>query len=133
MKSPGTTAKENSAIIISRTPLISAMPFMTLLVLALTVTSIAAAAETIFVQPGQCIMVGSQQVCAQKNDATASTEPTYACRFAEHKGGDLPGYKTYGLVKIVTRPNGSVTEMLIKDFGIKGKDKCDAAAEDRRK
>jgi hypothetical protein len=94
----------------------------------------ALAGETIYIKPGQCLMVGSQQVCATGSDAAASPgEVTYACRFAEHRGGDLPGYKTYGLIKLTTGTNGKVTETLIKDFGLKGKDKCDEAAADRKK
>jgi len=94
----------------------------------------ALAGEPIYVQPGQCVMVGSQQVCAMKGDATvAPGEVTYACRNSEHKGGDLPGYKTYGLVKVVGKPDGSLSEVLIKDFGMKGKEKCDEAAADRKK
>lgn len=96
--------------------------------------NLALAGEPIYVQPGQCVMVGSQQVCAMKGDATvAPGEVTYACRYSEHKGGDLPGYKTYGLVKIVGKADGSSSEVLIKDFGMKGKEKCDEAAADRKK
>ena len=92
------------------------------------------AGETIYIKPGQCVMVGAQQVCATSADAAATAgEVTYACRFAEHRGGDLPGYKTYGLVKLTTGANGKVTETLIKDFGLKGKEKCDDAAADRKK
>jgi len=99
-----------------------------------TLAPAALAGEPIYVQPGQCVMVGSQQVCAMKGDATvAPGEVTYACRYSEHKGGDLPGYKTYGLVKIVGKADGSLSEVLIKDFGMKGKEKCDEAAADRKK
>ena len=87
-------------------------------------SSMALAGEPIYVQPGQCVM----------GDATvAPGEVTYACRYSEHKGGDLPGYKTYGLVKIVGKADGSLSEVLIKDFGMKGKEKCDEAASDRKK
>ncbi len=92
--------------------------------------------EPIYLQPGQCVMVGSQQVCAMKSDVAATpaaNEVTYACRYAEHKGGDVPGYKTYGLVKVTVRPDGSSREILIKDFGMRGKEKCEQAAEDRKK
>jgi hypothetical protein len=88
--------------------------------------------QPIFVQPGQCIMVGTQQVCAVKAEGIQPGDVSYACRFGEHRGGDLPGYKTYGLVKLTTAANGKVSETLIKDFGIKGKEKCDAAAADRK-
>jgi hypothetical protein len=89
--------------------------------------------QPIYVQPGQCIMVGAQQVCAAKVEGAAVVaEVSYACRFGEHRGGDLPGYKTYGLVKLTTGTNGKVSETLIKDFGLKGKEKCDAAAADRK-
>lgn len=95
---------------------------------------VALGGEPIYVQPGQCVMVGSQQVCAMKADALGTPgEITYACRYSEHKGGELPGYKTYGLVKIVTKAQGASSEILIKDFGLKGKEKCDDAAEDRKK
>jgi hypothetical protein len=105
---------------------------------------VALAGETVYLQPGQCVMVGSQQVCALKSDvkdgkgdaAAASPAPgdvNYVCRYGEHKGGDLPGYRTYGLVKVTTRADGKFSEILIKDFGIKGKEKCEQAAEDRRK
>ncbi len=96
--------------------------------------TLARAGEAIYVQPGQCVMVGSQQVCAMKGDAAvAPGEVTYACRYSEHKGGDLPGYKTYGLVKLVGKADGSFSEVLIKDFGMKGKEKCDEAVADRKK
>lgn len=91
------------------------------------------ASETIYIKPGQCVMVGAQQVCASSTDAAATAgDVTYACRYGEHRGGDLPGYKTYGLVKL-NNQDGKVTETLIKDFGIKGKEKCDEAAADRKK
>lgn len=107
----------------------------------LLMAPVALAGEPIYLQPGQCVMVGAQQVCAlkadAKGDAAAATpapgDVNYVCRYAEHKGGDLPGYKTYGLVKVTTRADGKTTEILIKDFGMKGKDKCEQAAEDRRK
>ncbi|NDE17309.1 hypothetical protein EBZ80_20500 [bacterium] len=96
----------------------------------------ALAGDPVYLQPGQCVMVGAQQVCAMKPDASATPAPNevnYVCRYSEHKGGDLPGYKTYGLVKVTTRADGSSREILIKDFGIRGKEKCEQAAEDRKK
>ena len=98
------------------------------------IAELAVAGEPIYIQPGNCVMVGLQQVCALKSDAiSAPGEVSYACRYAEHKGGDLPGYKTYGLIKIINKADGSSAEVLIKDFGMKGKEKCDEAAADRKK
>ena|GEM_PF-1746967 len=110
------------------------VPAVAFLVAALA--PVALGGDPVYLQPGQCVMVGAQQVCAMKPDASATPAPNevnYVCRYSEHKGGDLPGYKTYGLVKVSTRADGSSREILIKDFGIRGKEKCEQAAEDRKK
>jgi hypothetical protein len=93
-------------------------------------------ANPIYLQPGQCIVVGSQQVCAIKPDATSTTsvaseKTLYACRYGQFKDADVTNVKTYELVQVLFKPDGSKTEVELKNFGINGKDACEKEAEKR--
>lgn len=92
-------------------------------------------AGTITVQPGSCVNVSGQEICSASETSvgTAKLEVTYSCRYGVHKSGDLPGYKTYALIKVITDSSGKSTEVFVKDFGMKGKAKCEQAVEDRAK
>lgn len=87
--------------------------------------------EPIYIQPGQCILVGSQQVCATK-DGTAGQEGTttiHACRYGKHDGSDIPDLASYALLQIMVRGNGVKTETVVKNYGPSGKDDCEKDAE----
>lgn len=103
-----------------------------LLLLALPATSLAG---TITVQPGSCVNVSGQEICSPSTPGAgnAQMEVTYSCRYGAHKSGDLPGYKTYALIKVITDPSGKSSEVFVKDFGMKGKAKCEQAVDDRSK
>jgi hypothetical protein len=89
-------------------------------------------AETVFIQPGQCIVIGTQQVCAMKPDAV--TEPTaaktiYVCRYGMHKDAEVSNMKSHQLFQVVVKPDGSKSEIALKNFGMNGKDACEKDAE----
>jgi hypothetical protein len=91
-------------------------------------------ADPIYVQPGQCIMVGTQQVCAQVQNPAVTTpdqEPKtiFTCVYGKHEGSDLPSLKSYALVQTLLGPKGRKTEMVIKNYGVEGKGDCEKEAE----
>lgn len=108
------------------------------LALSLFALSSAAAAEPIYLQPGQCILVGSQQVCALQTSTAAGTtigsdvQTIYACRYAIHKDAETSDIKSYALFQIVTRGDGRKTETSLKNYGMAKAD-CEKEADLRSK
>ena len=92
------------------------------------------AAEPIYLQPGQCILIGSQQICAQKADTAGASTKTlmHTCVYGHHAGTDLPDLKSYALIQTTTTDDGRKNEVVIKDFGVKGKEDCERQAETER-
>lgn len=102
---------------------------------------VAHAAETIRLKPGQCIFIGTQEVCAMSPDQAATAEaakprPIYmpTCRYGDKT--DEPGSKGYALVQIQLKDDGTKTETVVKTYGSMEKDKheCERDAQqlDRR-
>ena len=91
-------------------------------------------AEPIYLQPGQCIVVGSQQVCAMKPDGIQApeTRTEYACRYGLFKGSEVADLKSYELVQILIKPDGSTSEVSLKNFGLNGKEACDQEVDKRK-
>ena len=86
------------------------------------------AGEPIHLKPGQCILIGSQEVCALKGDdpnADVKPKPTKlaTCKYGDK--GDEPGMKGYTLYQIVIKEDGSKTETSVKSFGSLDNDKAD--------
>jgi len=109
-----------------------------LLGLSLTaITGSARAGEPIYLQPGQCILVGGQQVCAmQVGQAAEVAKPDtlYVCRYGVHAGSEVPDMKTYALFMVRLDPSGHKTETLVKNYGVADSDKtaCDSESERRQ-
>lgn len=92
-------------------------------------------AATVHIDPGQCVTVGSQEVCAsdcsadRKND---DKDVTFACHYDVFAGSGFPNLKSYAVVKINDRKH-STTEIVVKHFGLNGKDDCEKEADVRSK
>ncbi len=90
-----------------------------------------ARAEPIFIQPGQCIMVGSQQVCAQAGPGgvqPVKSDVMYVCRFGKHEGSETPEMKSWALIQVRVNDSGTKVETQIKNFGMNAQDACEKAA-----
>lgn len=88
----------------------------------------AAHAEPIYVQPGQCIMVGSQQVCAMAQPGTlqpAKSDVIYVCRFGKYADAETPEMKTWELIQLRVNDSGTKVETNLKNFGINGQEACE--------
>lgn len=92
-----------------------------------------ALAETVYIAPGQCILVGGTQVCAleAKSGATTEQKPFYICRYDLHRDTEISDLKSYALLRVQMGPDGKQTEISVKNFGINGKEACNAEAEKR--
>jgi hypothetical protein len=88
-----------------------------------------ALADAIFIKQGQCIVVGTQQVCAIKDDDTKvpsinQNRAMSICKFGSYDS-DEPKVKGYSLFLVQIKEDGSKTETLIKNFGPAGKEDCE--------
>ncbi len=96
----------------------------------------ARAAEPITLRPGQCILIGSQQVCAMATDqvlpAAKTSKTLYLCRYAIHAGSEIPDLKSHALF-MVDISGGQKVETLVKIFGISDADKLACEAEAKRR
>lgn len=102
-----------------------------------------ALAEPIYIQPGQCIGVGNQQVCAlQTNPAAAlpsatpagagdQTTTLYTCRYGLHSDAEVPDVKSYALVQVIIKPDGKKIETNLKNYGLHKKAECEKDADAR--
>ena len=94
----------------------------------------AAHADPIYLQPGQCIIVGSQQVCAMNSDQSAAVlKPSilWTCRYGT-QGGEIPDLKSYALYQVRINPSGTKNETLVKSFGPNDKEACEKEAQQRQ-
>jgi hypothetical protein len=88
--------------------------------------------RTIWLQPGHCIIVGGQQVCAAKSDGPASPAATvnrqsHVCKNGVPDEAD-PNLKGWAHVVIMMSPEGKkLSQETIKTFGPLGKKDCEAA------
>lgn len=100
-------------------------------------TSSAMAAEPIYIQPGQCILVGGQQVCAQVQAqggaVPVKSDILYVCRFGEFKDSETPEMKSFALFQIRVNDRGTKVETYIKNFGMNGKDACEREIAEKQK
>jgi hypothetical protein len=99
--------------------------FLTLLLATLASPALA---DPIYIPPGQCIMVGTQQVCAQVSNATTTplkADVMYVCRFGMFADSETPELKSFELIQIRVTDQGQKVETNLKNFGINGKDACE--------
>ena len=106
----------------------------------LTLVSGPTFADTIQIQPGQCIMVGTQQVCSAKHDECIERTrydhqkiiSKAVCRYGAAYENDktLKGYGLY-IVRMGKKEN-SKNETLLKTFSPAQKAECESAAETYR-
>jgi hypothetical protein len=90
----------------------------------------ALAGETIRLRSGQCIFIGSQEVCAMTPDESARTEPAKprptliaTCKYGDR--ADSPGMKGYTLFQVALKDDGTKTETSVKAYGSMPKDKAE--------
>lgn len=94
-------------------------------------SSFASEDRTIWLQPGHCIVIGSQQVCAVKpgengTAATQTNKQTHVCKDGIKDEAD-PNLKGWGHVVITTSPAGKkLSQEVIKTYGPLGKKECEA-------
>ena len=104
----------------------------------------AQAAKTIFISPGQCIVLGSQQICAlnQNNlQPPGSVQPVPAepprvlhlCRYGHYQESEVPDLKSYQLIEVTVAATGITREINIKNFGPNGKDACEKELKEKEK
>lgn len=101
-----------------------------LLFLLLSETSFS---DTIYLEPGQCLLVSGQQVCGLKTYG-ASEEKTryhYVCRYGAYQDSEFPDLKTYQLVEIKVPSFGQKEEIKLQNFGPQGKKDCESAAKEK--
>jgi hypothetical protein len=96
-----------------------------------------ARAGSVMVRPGQCVIVGTTEVCASLPTADncaqakeqAKADHIFSCRYDLHPHPEMPGLKSYALVRTTVNEYGKKTDVIIKNFGISDKAGCEAAAE----
>lgn len=94
-------------------------------------------ANVIYLKPGQCIVVGNQQVCAMELDKSAKLQNQkekyiFRCKYAKHPGSDFVDLKTYAVVRIAVKNDGNTSEeIVIKDYGPNKKAECEKDAEQK--
>ena len=103
---------------------------------ALTLMSFAAKADiqdhTIWLRPGQCIVVGNQQICAQRMDDPGAlggkpnpNREVHTCKNGIKDEVD-PKLTGWAHVVIVMGPNGKkLSEEVIKTYGPVGQKECE--------
>jgi hypothetical protein len=97
---------------------------------------------SVMVRPGQCIIVGTTEVCASlptpeqctqtsNGQVNVNTEHSFICRYAMHPNQEVPNLKTYALIRTTTNDIGRKDEMIVKNYGITDKAACEAEADKR--
>jgi hypothetical protein len=89
------------------------------------------ASKTIYIEPGQCISIGKQEICAKTQSIKFDERiiQHFVCRFGLYDGSEIPDLKSYQLVKILVMTDGTKSEINLSNFGPSGKDKCEAEAQ----
>lgn len=108
----------------------------------ITPVALAQTWNTIHLKPGQCVLIGNQQVCAMMPDATTGNIPVptatpdpgktrFACRYATHKEAEVSDVKTYAVIENTSYANGHKDTNFIKGYGMTGKAECEKDADAR--
>jgi hypothetical protein len=106
---------------------------MTALIALPTVTAFGSEDRTIWLQPGHCIVVGSQQVCAVKPADGAGTDANapknrqmHLCKNGLAHESDTT-LKGWAHVIVTVNPDGKkIAQEVIKTYGPLGKKDCEA-------
>lgn len=102
----------------------------------LTLGASAAQSSPIYLKPGQCILVGSQEVCAMQGDSPTANkvaqDVVHVCRYAMNPGAEISNIKNYAVVRITTTVSGAKSDTILKQFGISDGDKAACEAEVER-
>ncbi len=108
----------------------------------LLISSYSLFADTLHLRPGQCIMVGTQEVCAlsvqDPSPNTSSSQKKYSeisiCKFGAKEEGTTENPLTgYGHYLIRINEEGNKTETLIKYYDPTKKAHCESDAKGYRK
>jgi hypothetical protein len=94
-----------------------------------------AAADPIYLRAGQCIIVGTQQVCAMAADVPVDSKQQilYVCRYGMMPGAELSDLKSYALFQVqVNGQTGAKSETIVKNYGPNDKEICEKEAEKRQ-
>lgn len=80
-----------------------------------------ATATPIYLRAGQCILVGTQEVCSLAADQVGSTSPVtqllHSCRYGTHPNQEIPGLKSYALFQTMVSSTGAKVETLMRNYG----------------
>lgn len=104
----------------------------------------AAQLSPIWLRPGQCVMISSQQICAenptQPQNATTTTTVNPAnvvdqrllvCKWGVEDAAE-PGIKGWGLYQVKIMGDSSRQEVLVKSYGPAGQKECEASAKTQK-
>jgi len=91
----------------------------------------------IYLKPGQCILIGGQQVCAMMGDKIGADgsvqDPPKPLTMKVCKWGAADdaheGVKGYGVYQVVVKDDGSKTETLLKSYGPVDQAGCEKEAQ----
>jgi hypothetical protein len=87
-----------------------------------------ARADAIYIKPGQCILVGAQQVCALAADVPGAPSHTtsvlHLCQYGIHPGAEVANLKTYAVMQVMMRDDGAKVETPLKHYGMNDADKA---------
>jgi hypothetical protein len=101
----------------------------------------AAQLSPIWLRPGQCVMISSQQICAenpgqtqQGSTTTTTVDPAkmvdqrlFVCKWGAEDSSE-PGIKGWGLYQVKIMGDSSKQEVLVKNYGAAGQKECEASA-----
>jgi len=121
---------------------VSMLSFNTVIASLVILMSTGYAQATVMVRPGQCIIVGTTEVCAtlptpeqctqtSTGPVTINTEHSFICRYAMHPNQEVPNVKSYALIRTTTNDLGRKDELMVKNYGITDKAGCEAEADKR--
>jgi hypothetical protein len=105
---------------------------------AMNVSLLLLVLSPIYLKPGQCLVVGSQEVCAMQSDATAPTAPVakatvvHTCRYGDLENPDVKDAKGWSHIMITLKEDGSKVETIVKSYGPLDEHKKECEVEARR-
>lgn len=104
----------------------------------MNVSSLLLVLSPIYLKPGQCLVVGSQEVCAMQADAPASAPPVakptiiHTCRYGDLENPDVKDAKGWSHIMISLKDDGSKVETMVKSYGPLDEHKKECEAEARK-
>ena len=110
--------------------------FLLVVASALFTTAATAQVSPIWLKPGQCILVGGQQICAQIEDKSGTNplvpeKPKVTvmniCKWGAADDAH-EGVKGYGLYRVMIKEDGTKVETLVKSYGPVDQEGCEKDA-----